>query len=233
MGSLKPSQYKKRRFCNAACAGLFGKAKQAKKLFCKRGHPNIPENRKGSNCLLCIQEYGKIYREDGRYKAIRKQHDQKDMEEITRKYIACILKIKLEDLTDEMYEERKQRLLVSRAKKAQAQTRNTHVECKYCGTLYKIAPSDFHVDKSGILRYHVRDKCNACRLYPWRMHKGDVCQKCGFIPEHRSQLDVHHVDFNKKNNSPDNFITLCANCHRLVHGLHRDSIKAPVKGVHP
>lgn len=26
-------------------------------------------------------------------------------------------------------------------------------------------------------------------------------------------LDVHHIDFNKRNNNPNNLISLCANCH--------------------
>ncbi len=41
------------------------------------------------------------------------------------------------------------------------------------------------------------------------------CERCGFVAEHKIQLDVHHIDFNHKNNSPENLKTLCANCHRL------------------
>lgn len=39
--------------------------------------------------------------------------------------------------------------------------------------------------------------------------KKDHCERCGFIPEHRAQLDLH------RHREPD-AETLCANCHRLV-----------------
>jgi ribosomal protein L37AE/L43A len=43
------------------------------------------------------------------------------------------------------------------------------------------------------------------------------CERCGFHPEHRCQLDAHHRDGNHHNNVPGNVMSLCANCHRLVH----------------
>lgn len=51
----------------------------------------------------------------------------------------------------------------------------------------------------------------------FRRHKGDVCERCGFVPENIRQLDIHHADGNHKNNDLDNLTTLCANCHRLEH----------------
>jgi len=50
-----------------------------------------------------------------------------------------------------------------------------------------------------------------------RKYLSDTCSKCGFQPIHMSQLDVHHLDHNHKNNDPSNLTTLCANCHRLEH----------------
>jgi hypothetical protein len=58
--------------------------------------------------------------------------------------------------------------------------------------------------------------------YPYRFYKKDFCEKCNFIPEHTSQLDVDHIDGNKKNNDPSNLQTLCANCHRLKTYLNKD-----------
>jgi len=36
------------------------------------------------------------------------------------------------------------------------------------------------------------------------------CQKCDCL---NKEMPVHHIDYNKKNNSKDNLITLCRNCH--------------------
>ena len=39
-----------------------------------------------------------------------------------------------------------------------------------------------------------------------------TCQLCGKLQSDRA-IDVHHIDYNKKNCNPDNLITLCNNCH--------------------
>jgi hypothetical protein len=54
----------------------------------------------------------------------------------------------------------------------------------------------------------------------YRRHVASSCSRCGFIPEHRTQLEVHHVDLNHDNNDVSNLSTLCANCHRLIHSEH-------------
>lgn len=57
---------------------------------------------------------------------------------------------------------------------------------------------------------------------PWIKHKKTSCEDCGFIAKHACQLDVDHVDGNKKNNELANLRTLCANCHRLKTQINRD-----------
>jgi len=44
---------------------------------------------------------------------------------------------------------------------------------------------------------------------------GEVCSLCG--ETERCCLEVHHKDRNRDNNSLDNLIVLCANCHLKVH----------------
>ena len=61
--------------------------------------------------------------------------------------------------------------------------------------------------------------------YKYRKYKKSFCEKCGFIPEHKCQLDVDHIDGNHQNNDPSNLQTLCANCHRLKTFLNKDYIK--------
>ena len=58
--------------------------------------------------------------------------------------------------------------------------------------------------------------------YPYRLHKKDACEQCGFIPEHVSQLDVDHIDGDNTNNDLSNLQTLCANCHRLKTFNNKD-----------
>lgn len=67
---------------------------------------------------------------------------------------------------------------------------------------------------------HYRKLCEFCistskLKTEYRFHKKSYCERCGFIPEIPNQLDVDHIDGNKKNDNPENFQTLCANCHRL------------------
>ena len=58
-------------------------------------------------------------------------------------------------------------------------------------------------------------KSSKGRRCGYMVHKKDICEKCGFTPEHRCQLDVDHIDGNRENNDISNLQTLCANCHRL------------------
>lgn len=46
---------------------------------------------------------------------------------------------------------------------------------------------------------------------------GCKCQECG-VPEREEHLFIHHVDYNKKNNSKENLITLCNSCHGRTNG---------------
>jgi 5-methylcytosine-specific restriction endonuclease McrA len=65
-----------------------------------------------------------------------------------------------------------------------------------------------------------------------RLHKGPVCEMCGFVPIDPCQLDVDHKDGNSRNNDPTNYQTLCANCHRLKTKQSRDGVYSPTHG-HP
>jgi 5-methylcytosine-specific restriction endonuclease McrA len=47
-----------------------------------------------------------------------------------------------------------------------------------------------------------------------RKRDGYKCQECGCSQVKLGQrLDVHHIDYNKKNNVPENLISLCRSCH--------------------
>lgn len=57
-----------------------------------------------------------------------------------------------------------------------------------------------------------------------------VCMRCGFVPEHVCQLDVDHIDGDKKNNDLENLQILCSNCHRLKTRLAGDDQRWRKKG---
>lgn len=44
-----------------------------------------------------------------------------------------------------------------------------------------------------------------------------VCNDCGYTDENTSMFDVHHIDHDRSNNSPDNLVSLCPTCHRRRH----------------
>lgn len=55
-----------------------------------------------------------------------------------------------------------------------------------------------------------------------RQRDGYKCKKCGCSQlENGRQLDVHHIDYNKRNNKLNNLISLCVRCHRKT-GFNRD-----------
>lgn len=95
--------------------------------------------------------------------------------------------------------------------------------CVICG-LVKIKPTRKRVDGTRAYRCRVawleNNKTNRKRRRGGKRHRqfrGPICERCGFVPEHVCQLDVHHVDGDRTNNSPANLRTLCANCHRMMH----------------
>lgn len=103
-------------------------------------------------------------------------------------------------------------------------------ECLHCKTVFTLNRPDkvFCSRDCKVKAKDKRLKNHARRKYPYRIHKKDVCELCGFKPVHRCQLDVDHIDGNHKNDAPGNLQTLCANCHRLKTFLNRDG---PYKGV--
>jgi hypothetical protein len=50
-----------------------------------------------------------------------------------------------------------------------------------------------------------------------RIRDNYICQECGIHQDELigrlKKLDVHHIDYNKKNCDPDNLMSLCRKCH--------------------
>ena len=63
------------------------------------------------------------------------------------------------------------------------------------------------------IKARARARSNKGKIY--QDYKGDYCVECGFIPQHKCQLDVDHINGDGTDHRPENLQTLCANCHRL------------------
>jgi 5-methylcytosine-specific restriction endonuclease McrA len=68
--------------------------------------------------------------------------------------------------------------------------------------------------RNGKVRW--RSICYKCHLPRQRLLKS-TCKQCGFVPEHRCQLQLDHIIPIKRGGHSRriNFQTLCANCHAL------------------
>lgn len=88
---------------------------------------------------------------------------------------------------------------------------------KLCGCGYPAASKGINAKGEQVFR----SNCHQCRKSA-RAHKKDSCERCGFIPEDKVQLDVDHIDGDRSNNDLSNLQTLCANCHRLKTKQNKD-----------
>lgn len=51
-----------------------------------------------------------------------------------------------------------------------------------------------------------------------RQRDNHTCQLCGIVWTEKHSIPLHHIDFNSRNNDPQNLIALCNHCHPKVHG---------------
>jgi len=50
-----------------------------------------------------------------------------------------------------------------------------------------------------------------------------VCQECKLTEDQLGyKLSIHHIDYNKKNNSSNNLISLCKSCHAQTNFKRND-----------
>jgi len=116
--------------------------------------------------------------------------------------------------------------------------------CAYDGCTTKVSYHTKYRKINGTLGFKWKRYCNNHRTIKkavvddWKMEKGceNVDGRYGFqctatiiAPE---QLDIHHRDGNKHNNSQENLECICGNCHSVVtvqNGDHRNRYNNVVK----
>lgn len=92
--------------------------------------------------------------------------------------------------------------------------------CPVCSSSFKTEP---RLDKEQITcsrscsntYFRTKDGASTYRTRALN-HYGEKCSLCGFT--NLLALEVHHIDKNRDNNSIENLVVLCANCHRIAHG---------------
>jgi len=78
--------------------------------------------------------------------------------------------------------------------------------CWKGGKSFEVYPKEFKE-----IRYFIRFRDNL------------TCQECGNTEkELKKKLDIHHIDYNKKNNKPKNLISLCRKCHAKTNYQRKD-----------
>ena len=86
------------------------------------------------------------------------------------------------------------------------------------------------VSKHGFKKWH--KYCASCAKaaynsqFGYLLNKKSKCEKCGFVPEDKCQLDVIYKDGNKDNKEKSNVKTYCANCSRLWRKKFREKQKS-------
>lgn len=76
------------------------------------------------------------------------------------------------------------------------------------------------VSKHGFKKWH--KYCVDCAKsaynpkFGYLLSKSNCCSSCGFVAVDKCQLDIVYKDNNSKNKTPENLITICANCNRLL-----------------
>ncbi len=68
--------------------------------------------------------------------------------------------------------------------------------------------SEFNKKLKEQIRKRDNFRCQQCFR-----HQGELFKKCKDGKMRLYKLNIHHIDFNKKNNNPNNLISLCDTCH--------------------
>lgn len=130
----------------------------------------------------------------------------------------------------------------SRVCQHQAARKGKVVSCALCGVDTYKQPKDLQRSKSG--KYFCSKSCQTRwrnQLYIGKAHKNyvdgassyrealkrsgakEACRRCN--EQDARVLAVHHIDRNRNNNSVENLMYLCHNCHHLIH-RHREEEQA-------
>ena len=81
------------------------------------------------------------------------------------------------------------------------------------GISYELYTKEFNEELKEQIRKRDNYRCQECFR-----HQDELFDKKG----KHYKLNVHHIDYNKKNNNPDNLISLCKSCHSKTNFKRTD-----------
>ena len=105
---------------------------------------------------------------------------------------------------------------------------NQSIRCKSCKMKNKLNPNwnngssfePYGLEFNEKLREQIRQRDNY-RCQQCFRHQDELFTKNG----RKIKLSIHHIDFNKQNNNPNNLISLCKRCHMQTNYNREDWIK--------
>ena len=172
------------------------------KVLCKCGCGEIPK--KGSKYIFNHHRRGKVLSEEHKKKTSESLKGHKHSEETCRK-------ISESNKGKESTEEAKRNMSIAQFKRFE----NPKNHYNWQGGISK---EPYGIEFNDKLRGAVRNKYN------------NTCQLCSKEEsENGRKLDVHHIDYDKKNNNEDNLIPLCVSCHTKTTNSNREEYKKQLK----
>lgn len=138
------------------------------------------------------------------------------MTKVTRNCEQC--KLEFEADTREIKRNRAKFCSLKCSRKAQTYVFDKNSICKQCGIEFKSAVkhSKYCSNVCKMKNYRERSKSDTCIRQYYSYFKDIPCENCNW---NLSKRDLHHITPVSEGgkNTMDNLISLCPNCHRLVH----------------
>jgi len=134
--------------------------------------------------------------------------------------------------------------VAKKQKERYEQINEPNVECAYCHMMFYKNETNKKGSRSGLYfccrehkdlaqrigsgiddikpdHYRGKDMPSEYRKYYKTRNKLIECQRCSYN-KCPSILQIHHIDRNRKNNTMENLIALCPNCHEEEHWNNKD-----------
>ena len=84
------------------------------------------------------------------------------------------------------------------------------------GKSFELYGIEFNTQLKEQIRKRDNYRCQECRK-----HQNELYSR----KSKKYKLNIHHIDYNKKNNNPNNLISLCRNCHTKTNHKRKEWIR--------